>query len=89
MDHNTCDLASVIGLAEGGYCDDVAGVSARAPVPSLGLAYLVNYKGSPRYVSRLDAKICGASYPLAFSGIGIGILTNFVYYAKFGKLLQL
>jgi hypothetical protein len=80
-------VAGVIGIAGGGYCDNVAGRSARAPVPSLGLSYPDNYKGSTRYVTHLDAKICDASFPVGFSGMGIFVLTGLLYRAKFGKSL--
>jgi hypothetical protein len=78
---------SMIGIAGGGYCDSVAGRSVRAPVPSLGLTYPDNYKGSIRYVTRLDAKICDLSFPIGFSSAGIFVLTGFLYYARFGKIL--
>ena len=80
-------VAGMIGIAGGGYCDNVAGRSARAPVPSLGLTYPANYKGSTRYVTRLDAKICDASFPIGFAGMGIFVLTGLLYRAKFGKSL--
>jgi hypothetical protein len=79
----------MIGIVGGGYCDNVAGRFARVPVPSLGLTYPANYRGSTRYVTRLDARICDASFPVGFSAAAIGFMTSFLYYARFGKLLPI
>jgi len=79
-------FAAMLGIGGVGYCDQKARFSPQLPDTVHGYTEAVNFKGTTRYVSPLNAKICGASFPIAFSGMGIFILMVGSYYWAFHRL---
>jgi len=77
---------AMLGLLGGGYCEHEAHFSARLPDPVHGYINGVYFKGEMRYVDDLDSAICATSGPLAFSGIGLGILIGGVCFLVSGRL---
>jgi hypothetical protein len=69
----------MLGLFGNGYCEHEARLSATHPDPVRGYTNGVYFKGETRYVNDLDSRVCAISPPLAFSGIGVGILIAGLY----------
>jgi hypothetical protein len=79
-------VVAMLGIGGAVYCDDKARFSPTVPDPVHGYISGVDYKGTIRYVSKMDAQICGASAPLSFSGMGIFILVGMLHYSVVRRL---
>jgi hypothetical protein len=76
-------VVAMIGFGGVGYCDRKARFSPAVPDPALGYTNGVNFKGTTRYVTALDSRICAISFPISFSGMAAFILIGgFYFYIK-------
>ena len=64
-------VVGMLGIGGAGYCDDKAQFSPTVPDPVHGHISGVDYKGTIRYMSKMDAQMCGASAPPHVVGLPV------------------
>lgn len=70
---------AMLGLFGNGYCEHEGHFSPTIPDSVRGYTNRVYFKGETRYVNDFDRSVCVISPPLAFSGVGAGILIGVLY----------
>ena len=79
-------FVAMLGLGGVGYCDHEARFAPAVPDPAHGYTNGVDFKGTTRYVTIVDARICAISLPISFSGMGIFVFIVNFYYLMFRRL---
>jgi hypothetical protein len=69
-----------LGLIGTGYVDVKLRLASQQPDLSRQRGAPLEYKGQVRFVSPMDAKIDAVAVPLAFGGVGAGVLAGLISY---------
>jgi len=76
---------AILGFMGTAYCDYNARQSPLSPDIISGHINPINFKGQRRYVSDIDAEICGVSLPVMFVAAALGAFLNGFYVYVFRR----